>query len=99
MTTLEEILFGSLILAFGITLYMVGKADIFNEIPRMLNDWATKNTLVRCKECKYCENNNCTYPQNYVVEKVPEIGEHYRIAVHQKVAENHFCGFGERKEL
>ena len=51
---------------------------------------------VRCKDCIFCEENECTYPKNGTEEKVPEISKYYRIRVFPNVKENHFCGYGKR---
>ena len=56
--------------------------------------------LVYCKNCKYHDknDNHCIHPNNAVEEQVPEIGKYYRIRVTPKVEEDHFCGYGRKRE-
>lgn len=54
--------------------------------------------VVRCKDCRYCFEQTCHEPRNRILFHVPDFGNHYHYAGRIRVPENHFCGFGERKE-
>ena len=97
MSEFEYVILCLLIPLVYVLAYIAGKYDILTVICKMLEEYA-KGGVVRCSECKFCVDNDCIYPKNDVIEKVPEIGRYYRIQVRPKVKEDHFCGYGERRE-
>lgn len=59
---------------------------------------SSAEAVVRCKDCRFRFDGCCLEPRNRIVFRVPDFGDHYGYAGEIMVAEDHFCGYGERKE-